>query len=205
MMHNSRIKALVIDDDHAVRASLRYYLEDLDFDVFEGVDGQDGVEQFKLQTPDLVLLDLRMPRMTGHEVLESLSALSPETPLIVISGTGDIKDTVKALRLGAWDYILKPINDLSMLGHSIEKALERSQLLHENRNYQQDLEAKVEKRTRELTEKMAEVTRFNQMAMGRERRIVELKRVINALLEELDRPSKYRSPELLEQDRNYTD
>ena len=205
MKNKSRIRALVIDDDNAVRNSLRFYLEDLGFEVFEGVDGQDGVEKFQQAEPDIVLVDLRMPRMSGHQVLESLSSEAPETPLIVISGTGSIKDTVKALRLGAWDYILKPVNDLSILKHAIDKAIERSRLLRENRNYQENLEKKVIQRTKELTEKVEEVTRFNRMAVGRERRIVELKRQINALLGELNRPSKYKSPELLDPDPKHND
>ncbi len=193
-------KVLVIDDDTAVRKSLRFYLEDLDYLVAEAADGRDGLAQFNRDAPDVVLVDLRMPEVDGHRVLEKLSREAPDTPLIVISGTGHIGDTVEALRLGAWDYILKPINDLSILDHAIAKALERSRLLRENRDYQQHLEEEVARRTGELTEKMEEMARFNRMAVNRERRIIELKRQINNLLAELGREPKYKSPGMIKED-----
>lgn len=193
-------KVLVIDDDTAVRESLRLYLEDLGYLVAEAADGRDGLAQFNRDSPDIVLVDLRMPEIDGHRVLEKLSKDAPDTPLIVISGTGRIVDTVEALRCGAWDYILKPIDDLSILDHAIAKALERSQLLRENRDYQQHLEEEVVRRTGELTEKMEEMARFNRMAVNRERRIIELKRKINTLLVELGREPKYGSPGMIKED-----
>ena len=200
MKDKSQHKVLVIDDDTAVRESLRLYLEDLDFLVAEAADGRDGLLQFNRDAPDIVLVDLRMPEVDGHRVLEKLSRDAPDTPLIVISGTGRIADTVNALRLGAWDYILKPIDDLSILDHAIAKALERSRLLRENRDYQQHLEEEVARRTGELTEKMEEMARFNRMAVNRERRIIELKRQINLLLAELGRKPKYESPSMIGED-----
>ncbi len=200
MKAKSQHKILVIDDDTAVRESFRRYLEDLDYIVAGATDGRDGLEQFNRNPPDVVLVDLRMPEVSGHRVLEKLSHDSPDTPLIVISGTGRIDDTVEALHLGAWDYILKPINDLSILDHAITKALERSRLLRENHNYQQHLEEEVARRTKELTEKMEEMTRFNRMAVNRERRIIELKRQINILLDELGRKPKYQSPSMIGED-----
>ncbi len=195
--HQRRV--LLIDDDTAIRQSLRFYLEDCGYSVAEAADGQKGLEQFKSIHPDIVLVDLRMPEMDGHQVLEVLSMEAPEIPLLVISGTGHITDAVKALRRGAWDYILKPINDLSILSEAIEKALERARRLHENRNYQEHLENEVAHRTKELTEKIEEMTRFNTMAAGRERRIIELKRRINSLAAELGREPTYKSPELIEE------
>jgi len=200
MKNRSQHKILVIDDDTAVRESLRLYLEDLGFLVAEAADGRDGLAQFNRDAPDVVLVDLRMPEVDGHRVLEKLSREAPDTPLIIISGTGRIADTVEALRLGAWDYILKPIADLSILGHAIAKALERSRLLRENHDYQQHLEEEVARRTRALTEKMEEMVRFNRMAVNRERRIIELKRQINNLLAELGREPKYKSPGMIEED-----
>lgn len=193
-------KVLVIDDDTAVRGSFRHYLEDLGYVVAEATDGRDGLDRFTLDPADIVLVDLRMPEVGGLQVLETLSKESPDTPLIVISGTGQIGDAIAAIRLGAWDYLLKPLPDLSILGHSIAKALERARLLHENRDYQEHLEQEVERRTKDLTGKMEEMARFNRMAIGRERRVIELKRQINTLLVELGREPKYGSPDLLEQD-----
>jgi len=192
-------KVLVIDDDDTVRESFLHYLEDNDYTIIEASNGREGLDRFAQENPDIVLVDLRMPEVDGHQVLKTISKDSPDTPLIVISGTGRISEAVEALHLGAWDYLLKPVTDLSIVGHSISKALERARLLRENRDYQQLLETKVERRTAELTQKVEEMTRFNRMAIGRERRIIELKRLINALHAELGREPKYRSPDMIEE------
>ncbi|MEA2068315.1 MAG: response regulator [Verrucomicrobiota bacterium] len=198
-------KVLVIEDEQPVRDSFRNFLEDQSYTVFEASNGREGLELFDKCQPDIVLIDLRMPVMNGHQVLEKLSPKAPDTPLIIVSGTGHIGDTVEALHLGAWDYLLKPVTDLSMLKHAITQALERARLIRENRDYQQHLEEQVEERTRELNEKVAELTRFNRMAVGRERRIIELKRQINNLLGELDREPQYKSPDIIEEDPSLID
>ncbi|MDF7823247.1 response regulator [Pontiellaceae bacterium B12227] len=193
----SQIKVLVIEDERPVRESFKLFLEDLDYTVLEADDGAQGIELFNRHKPDAVITDLRMPNIDGHAVLETLTKQSPDTPLIVASGTGNISDTVQALRLGAWDYLLKPVSDLSMLEHALTKSLDRARLLKENRNHQQHLESEVKRRTRQLTDKIEEITRFNKLAVGRERRVIELKSQINDLLIELGRKPKYKSPNLL--------
>ena len=202
MSSASQIKILVIEDERPVRESFRFFLEDLEYTVLEAVDGAHGIEQFNRHKPDLVITDLRMPKLDGYAVLERLAAQSPDTPLIVASGTGNIADTVQALRLGAWDYLLKPITDLSILEHALSKSLDRARLLKENRDHQRHLESEVQRRTQQLTEKLDEITRFNKLAVGRERRMIELKRQINELLNELGRKSKYKSPDLLNNESN---
>lgn len=202
MSSTTQTKVLIIEDERPVRESFKLYLEDLDYTVVEADDGAHGLEQFNLHQPDIVITDLRMPNLDGHAVLEKLAKQSPDTPLIVASGTGKIADTVQALQLGAWDYLLKPVIDLSMLEHAVTKSLDRARLIRENREHQFHLENEVERRTRQLTDKIAEVTRFNKLAVGRERRVIELKRQINDLLEELGRKPKYKSPDLLNQETN---
>ena len=200
MSIGSQAKVLIIEDERPVRESFVNYLEDLGYEVLNAEDGPTGLDLFHNERPDAVILDLRMPRMSGHEVMRKLVAESPATPIIVASGTGNISDAVEALHLGAWDYLLKPVTDLTMLQHALKKVLERARLLTENQQYQERLENEVQNRTRELTEKMEEMSRFNRMAMGRERRIIELKRMINDLLLELDRKPKFQSPDLIEED-----
>jgi DNA-binding NtrC family response regulator len=114
--------------------------EDNGCNVLEAENGRVGLELFKQKKPDLVLVDLRMPEMDGLDVLAHFTGQSADTPVIVISGTGIIADVVEALRLGAWDYILKPIEDMSVLLHVVNKALERSRLIRENHEYSQQLE-----------------------------------------------------------------
>lgn len=146
----SQVRILVIDDEPAIRQSFRYYLEDMEFIVETADNGRLGLELIKKELPDLVLSDLRMPEMDGFEVLKNCRELAPEMPVIVISGANRIDEAVAALRLGAWDYLIKPLKDLTILGHAVEKALERAQLLQENRAHQEHLETLVKERTNDL-------------------------------------------------------
>jgi PAS domain S-box-containing protein len=102
-----------------------------------------------------------MPEMDGIEVLSRIHDVSPETPVIVASGTGIIADAIEALRLGACDYLLKPVEDLNVLLHAVEKSLERSRLIRENQAYQQHLEQEVERRTRALENAIDELRETN--------------------------------------------
>ncbi len=152
---------LTIDDEKAVRESFKNFLEDYDYTVFEAKNGRLGIDVFEREKPDLVLVDLRMPEMDGLGVLSRIQKISPETPVIVASGTGIIADAIEALRLGACDYLLKPVQDLNILLHAVEKALERIRLIRENKTYQAHLEMEVVKRTRELEDANAQLHRTN--------------------------------------------
>lgn len=151
-MIESRTKQVIltIDDEEHIRDSFRLFLEDFNFEVIEAVNGREGLDIFSREKPDLVLCDLRMPEIDGLEVLEKIHLESPDTPVIVISGTGVIGDAIEAIRRGAWNYLLKPIQDMSVLIHAINQALERSRLIVENRAYQEHLEEEVTKRTEAL-------------------------------------------------------
>ncbi|MFC3151132.1 response regulator [Litoribrevibacter euphylliae] len=134
-------KILIIDDDDAVRSSLVAYLEDSGYLVEDAQDGSGGLEAFKQSQPDVVLCDLRMPKMDGLTVLSEIKKSSPETPVIVVSGAGVMTDVVQALRLGASDYIVKPVVDMEILVHSIEQCLEKKKLIDQNLLYREELEA----------------------------------------------------------------
>jgi len=143
---------LTIDDESVIRRSIHAYLEDYDYRVIEADNGRTGLELYDRERIDLVLVDLRMPKMGGLQVLKTIRARTPNLPVIVVSGAGDISDVVEALRLGAWDYLMKPIDDMSILKHAIEKGLERGRLFEENQRYQVELEDRVSKKTEELQE-----------------------------------------------------
>ena len=168
-------KVLTIDDETVFRENITAFLEDNDFQVLESADGKSGLTRFRQEKPDVVLCDLKMPIMNGFEVLATLTRESPETPIIMISGTGDIHDVIESLRLGAWDYILKPIQDMGALEHALNKALERARLIRENRRYRVHLEEEVEKRTREIMERTRELQAANLQLNSEimERRVVE--------------------------------
>ncbi|HXH02055.1 MAG TPA: SpoIIE family protein phosphatase [Candidatus Competibacteraceae bacterium] len=131
---------LLIDDERDVRESLAAFLEDCDFQVLEAASGEQGIAICRETRPDLVLCDLRMPGMDGLAVLEVIRHELPETPFLVLSGLGRLREAVDALKRGAWDYLTKPIEDLEMLEHAINQALERARLLRKNREYQEHLE-----------------------------------------------------------------
>lgn len=148
----SGAKILIIDDEPIVLENMAVYFEDSGFSVIQSPDGQSGLEAFATHQPDLVLLDLRMPGLDGLEVLSRMKKRSSETPVIVVTGEGGMGDAVSALRLGAYDFITKPVLDMALLEHSAREALEKSRLVLENRKYRKFLEHEIEKRTLDLKE-----------------------------------------------------
>lgn len=161
MSPDKQTVVLTIDDEEAIRESFQLYLEDYGFSVVQAENGRVGIDLYEQISPDLVLVDLRMPEVDGLQVLEHIVGSSRETPIIVVSGTGVISDAVEALHLGAWDYLLKPVQDLSVLRHAVNRALERRNLLIQNREYQSHLENEVEKRTEQLLKTNAELKQVN--------------------------------------------
>ncbi|GFK96055.1 Regulator of RpoS [Fundidesulfovibrio magnetotacticus] len=119
---------LTVDDDPAVRATLVAWIEDAGHRPLEASSGLEGLELLASQSPDLVLLDLRMPVMDGLTFLEEKNARNDDTPVIVISGRSDMQDAIRAFRFGAWDYLTKPIESFDLLGHAVSAVLERREL-----------------------------------------------------------------------------
>jgi CheY-like chemotaxis protein len=113
-------KVLVIDDDSTVRDSIFAYLDDCDYDMLSAASAADAWELLSHQTVDAVICDLKMPGMNGIELLERIKSKQPDLPVIVVSGAGVMDDVVRALRLGAEDYLVKPIMDLEVLQHSVQ-------------------------------------------------------------------------------------
>ena len=145
-----KVKILTMEDDDIIRRSMAAYLADRGYEMLEASNGHIGLEIFRAEKPHLLLVDLRMPEVDGMQVLDAATKESPNTPIIVVSGNNDIANAVEALHLGAWDYLLKPIEDMAMLLHAVETSLERARLIEDNRQYQEHLEESVRKRTAEL-------------------------------------------------------
>src|SRR5690606_11818039 len=124
--HNTRAKLLIIDDDEVVRASVAAYLEDSGFTVLQAGNGTEGLSCFETEQPQLVICDLRMPQVDGLELIRRVAAVDADLPVIVMSGAGVMSDVVEALRLGAADYLIKPLEDLAVLEQSVNRALDRS-------------------------------------------------------------------------------
>ena len=149
-MEKEHRRVLCIDDEEMIRLSIGDYLEDSGYDVLKAENGQVGLEMFRAKQPDIVLVDLRMPEIDGLEILAIIRREAPETPVIVVSGTGIIHDVIEALHLGAWDYITKPIEDMAILELAIEQCLEKARIIRENREYKEELEHLVQERTQAL-------------------------------------------------------
>jgi signal transduction histidine kinase len=141
---------LVVDDDPFIRATTGASLRSRGFKILQAGNGQEGLDMFQTHGPDLLIVDLKMPVMNGLELLAMLSGVTPRTPVLVVSGEGGLDEAVEALRLGAWDYLVKPIVSPTVLLHAVDKALERAALIRENEDYRLNLERQVQQRTLEL-------------------------------------------------------
>ncbi len=123
---------LVIDDEKSIRNTLKEVLEYEKHNIDLSSDGEEGLELFGKNDYDVVLLDIKMPRMDGVEVLENIVSGSPDVPVIMISGHGNIDTAVEAIKKGAYDFIEKPL-DLNRLLITIRNALDKSQLITETK------------------------------------------------------------------------
>lgn len=142
---------LVIDDDDVVRGSIAAYLQGSGFKTLEAGNGQQGLQIFRANAPDLILCDLRMPVMDGLTMLTQVRQEASDIPFIVVSGAGVMTDVVEALHLGASDFMVKPIVDLEVLEYAINRALEKAQLLMENKRYRASLEEAINSLKSSLT------------------------------------------------------
>jgi DNA-binding NtrC family response regulator len=127
-------KILIIEDEAAIRRVLSKILseENDSYKVEEAEDGFQGIEKVKNEDYDLILCDIKMPKMDGVEVLEAVKKIKPEIPMVMISGHGDLETAINTMRLGAFDYISKP-PDLNRLLNTVRNALDKKQLVVENK------------------------------------------------------------------------
>jgi two-component system, NtrC family, nitrogen regulation response regulator NtrX len=127
-------KILIIEDEAAIRRVLVKILseENDSYKVDEAEDGIQGLEKAKNEDYDLILCDIKMPKMDGVEVLEAVKKVKPEIPMVMISGHGDLETAVNTMRLGAFDYISKP-PDLNRLLNTVRNALDKKKLVVENK------------------------------------------------------------------------
>lgn len=121
-------RILIIDDERAIRSAIREILEYEKYEVDEAADGMEGVVKIKGGQYDVILCDIKMPKLDGDEVLDRILVLAPETPVVMISGHGTIDTAVSMLKKGAYDYIAKPL-DLNRLLVSVRNALDRGNLV----------------------------------------------------------------------------
>lgn len=155
-------KILIIDDERSIRNAIREILEYEKFTVDEAEDGLSGVVKVKGGKYDVILCDIKMPKMDGTEVLDRIMLLAPDTPVVMISGHGDIETAVDLLKTGAYDYIPKPL-DLNRLLVSVRNALDRTEIVAEtkklrkkvSKNYEMIGESEGIAKVKEMIDKVA--------------------------------------------------
>ena len=134
---------LIVDDEEAIRTSLRSILEDEGYEVAVAANGLEALKIYGTDPPDLMILDIWMPEMDGLETLRRVKEFVPTTQVMMISGHGSIETAVKAIKLGAYDYIEKPLS-LENVTFRVKQALEQYRLAQENRALRSKVERKFE-------------------------------------------------------------
>ena len=157
-------RILIIEDEDAIRRVLKKIIseESDSYIVDEAEDGLKGIEMIKNEDYDLILCDIKMPKMDGVEVLDKTKKIKPEIPIIMISGHGDLDTAVNTMRLGAFDYISKP-PDLNRLLNTVRNALDKKELVVEiknlkkkvGKNYEMIGESKPIQQIKSIIEKVA--------------------------------------------------
>lgn len=157
-------RILIIEDEAAIRRVLVKILseENQGYEVFEAEDGLAGMEMIKKDDFDLVLCDIKMPKMDGVEVLQAVKQFKPDIPMVMISGHGDLETAVNTMKMGAFDYISKP-PDLNRLLNTVRIALDRKKLVVENtrlkkkvsKNYEMVGQSPAIEQIKDMIEKVA--------------------------------------------------
>ena len=132
---------LIVEDDPNVGESIRLLLKKRGFSILLASNGKEALQVFRHEMVDLVITDLVMPKMDGMALLEAIKKLKPETEVIVISAQGTIEKAVQAIKMGAFDFIEKPINP-KVIALVVERALEKQTLVLQNRDLRSQLEDK---------------------------------------------------------------
>jgi DNA-binding NtrC family response regulator len=136
-----KFNILVVDDEKNIREGLREALRLDGYEVILAADGREALDSFERGDVDLVITDLKMPRVSGEDLLKNISSQYPTVPTIILTGHGTIEAAVQAMRDGAYDFLTKPVN-LDRLSLLVKRALANRELLLQNRAMQEELEKK---------------------------------------------------------------
>ena len=155
-------KILVIDDEKSIRKTLREILEYENFKVDEAADGSEGSSMAEKEDYDIVLCDIKMPKVDGMEALDRILKAKPDTPIVMISGHGTIETAVEAVKKGAFDFIAKPL-DLNRLLVTVRNAMDKTNLVSDvkvlkkkiSKTYEMIGESPALEQIKEIIEKVA--------------------------------------------------
>ena len=144
------VKIIYVDDDIDLLESVSELLSEDGFIVYPFTNGYDALDKLLREPVDVVLTDIKMPKITGIELLDRIRAIDTETPVILTTGYADLNVAIDAIKKGAFEFILKPF-DFTYLIHAINKGVQHKQALQFEKDYKAELEKMVVQRTQELT------------------------------------------------------
>jgi len=133
-------KILVIDDEAEIRSLLSEVLQEEGFEVFDAADGVEGLEMFHTINPDLVITDVKMPRKDGLAVLKGVKDAGSDIDVIILTGHSDEATAIECLQSGAYDYLLKPVEDIDVLLTAVNRAIHKRNLELKNKDLVRQLE-----------------------------------------------------------------
>jgi len=178
---DSKPLILIIDDDEIIRQTIGFFLEEEEYTYTEAKNGRDGIKKIDALQPDIVLCDLNMPDISGLDVLQFTKEKYPLLPIIIISGQGDVSDAISTIKLGAWDYVLKPfLNNFANLTNAIKRSIERAELIRKNKMYKEHLETLVQERTKKLEDEIKIRTKAQK---ENEKMLNQIQQTLNAIIE----------------------
>ncbi|UCE18376.1 MAG: response regulator [Gemmatimonadota bacterium] len=152
--HQARI--LIVDDDEVIRDLLSQRLQEEGYMCEVADNGSTALAHIELDSFHVMLADIRMPQMDGYELLTAARDIDPDMQVIMVTGIRETTEAVKAMKLGAYDYVMKPF-DLEDVVHGVRRALEKQELKFQNRLYHKNLENRVREATKELIEKNRQI------------------------------------------------
>jgi len=149
-------RVLVVDDEEGVRNLLQRVLAEAGYNVVTAANGEEALDKVSQLKVGVVLLDIKMPGMSGMEVLQQLTTNRPEICVIMATAVADVQTAVEAMKLEAYDYITKPFNRDDVI-LTVQRAIEKRSLLLENERYQLDLERRVGEQAERLQQQFVEL------------------------------------------------
>ncbi len=175
-------KILIADYDELVRNAVEKILNMFDYEV---VAVESGAAVLKTVTDefDVIILDINMPDMDGFETLNGLNKMKCDIPVLFLTGAGSMDYAIKAINLGAYDFMTKPIDDIELFHVKIKRAIEKRSFVQKEKNYRHNLETEVREKTRELKEKNVLLEDYSHQL---EEATVQVMSSLQAALEEKD-------------------
>lgn len=175
-------RILIADDDDLVRSAVEKILTMFDYEV---VAVESGVKVLEVVNDDfdVIVLDINMPDLDGFETLDRLNRKKIDIPVLFLTGAGSMDYAVKAINLGAYDFITKPIDDIELFHVKIKRAIEKRHFLRNEKNYRENLEREVREKTRELADKNILLEKYSHQL---ENATVQVMSTLQAAMEEKD-------------------